>query len=147
MCIRDREAEHLTGPQLVLRLVEAHRDVTGRLEAASHTAQRLACDVQELLSGEEWDRLRGHVASVEADNARLRAAVGVAAGLAEEAWHRVRGSAPMAAMSYCEHVTTLATLTVGRAPDAALTDGEKALLVEVLRRAVRDADAEEVRNG
>lgn len=66
------EAEHLTGPQLVLRLVEAHRDVTGRLESASHAAQRLACDVQELLSGEEWDRLRGHVASVEADNVSLR---------------------------------------------------------------------------
>jgi len=87
------EAEHLTGPQLVLRLVEAHRDVTGRLDAASHTAQRLACDVQELLSGEEWDRLRGHVASVEADNARLRAAVGVAAGLAAEAEvERLRGA-------------------------------------------------------
>lgn len=76
------EAEHLTGPQLVLRLVEAHRDVTGRLEAASYTAQRLACDVQELLSGEEYERLRGElvvigeeVARLTAENVRLRARV------------------------------------------------------------------------
>ncbi len=78
------EAEHLTGPQLVLRLVEAHRDVTGRLDAASHTAQRLACDVQELLSGEEWDRQREElfhlgeeVVELAKENTTLRNALAV----------------------------------------------------------------------
>lgn len=66
------EAEHLSGLALARRLAALHLSALDRLQAQAARMQRLACDVQEPPSGEEWDRLRGHVASVEADNVALR---------------------------------------------------------------------------
>ncbi|MBK9181463.1 MAG: hypothetical protein IPM45_18280 [Acidimicrobiales bacterium] len=68
------EAEHLTGLQLARRLAALHLATVDRLSALSYQCQALACEKQELLSGEAWDRLREQVASLEAENARLRAA-------------------------------------------------------------------------
>ena len=71
----EREAEHLGGLALARRLAAAHRAALDRLQAASYEAQRLACDKQELLSGEALDYLHEQLAAAEAEVGRLRAAV------------------------------------------------------------------------
>lgn len=52
------EAEHLSGLALARRLAALHLSALDRLAAQSTRTQRLACDVQGLLSGEAWDRQR-----------------------------------------------------------------------------------------
>lgn len=73
------EAEHLSGLALARRLAALHLAAQDRLQAQSTQMQRLACDVQELLSGEEYERLREElyrigeeVVALAAENARLR---------------------------------------------------------------------------
>lgn len=67
------EAEHLSGLALARRLAALHLSALDRLAAQSTRMQRLACDVQELLSGEEYERLRGELFAIGEEVVRLTA--------------------------------------------------------------------------
>jgi hypothetical protein len=73
------EAEGLTLLDLTRRLIELCDWQAERLQAQSHECAGLACDIQELLSGEAWDRQREElfhlgeeVAELAKENAALR---------------------------------------------------------------------------
>lgn len=78
------EAEGLTLLDLTRRLIELCDWQAERLQAQSHECASRACDIQELLSGEAWDRQREElfhlgeeVAELAKENATLRDALAV----------------------------------------------------------------------